>query len=195
MATQTTTGLQAALKEWSIAVDALAQGETIMLLRKGGIREAAGRFTVKRDRVWLYPTYEHQKPHLLKPAYKTQVTSVPSGWHPDSVAIKAWAEITHIFSIDQAHSVDTLLPHHIWTEQFAAERFHWKPNQPLFVLLLRVHRLTQAIAIPYQTSYGGCRSWIELAATLATTPSTPVLTEAEYQRQVNTLQTLLLKRP
>ncbi|TVQ05475.1 MAG: DUF1802 family protein, partial [Leptolyngbya sp. DLM2.Bin27] len=30
------------LKEWQVAVTALRQGETILLLRKGGIREAKG---------------------------------------------------------------------------------------------------------------------------------------------------------
>ncbi|MEO1671947.1 MAG: DUF1802 family protein, partial [Cyanobacteria bacterium J06631_2] len=67
------------LKEWAIAVDALSQGRTIMLLRKGGIRERG--FQVKYSPVWLYPTYEHQKPNLLKPEYVTQVTPVESGWH------------------------------------------------------------------------------------------------------------------
>lgn len=179
-----------ALKEWSVAVDALAQGETIVLLRKGGIREASGRFSVKQAPIWLYPTYEHQKPHLLKSAYVDRVIPVASGWHPDSVTIKAWAEITQVFSIDRDSQLATLLPYHIWTDQFATERFRWKPSQPLSVLLLRVHCLAQAIAIPYQPSYGGCRSWIELAEPLATVLSTPVLTETQYQSQVETLQTL-----
>jgi len=34
-----------ALKEWAVAVDALEQGKTIMLLRKGGIHEQGGRFS------------------------------------------------------------------------------------------------------------------------------------------------------
>lgn len=183
--------LQNALKEWSVAVDALVQGETIVLLRKGGIRETTGHFSVKHSLVWLYPTYEHQNPVLLKPAYAQQVSPVAPSGHPDSLIIQAWAEITHIFSVSEANQVNALLPYHIWTDQFATERFRWKPKQPLFVLLLRVHRLDQALTIPYQSAYGGCRSWIQLAHPMATTPSRPVLNAADYQARVQTLETLV----
>ncbi len=59
--------LRQALKEWAIAIEALETGKTIILLRKGGIREKGGHFQAKYLQVWLYPTYEHQKPQLLKP--------------------------------------------------------------------------------------------------------------------------------
>ncbi|NJL44810.1 MAG: DUF1802 family protein [Leptolyngbyaceae cyanobacterium SM2_3_12] len=36
-----------ALKEWDAAVTALGQGQTVLLLRKGGIREQAGQFSVR----------------------------------------------------------------------------------------------------------------------------------------------------
>jgi hypothetical protein len=85
--------LSPALKEWAVAVDALAAGQTILLLRKGGIREQGGTFAVPHRQVWLYPTYEHQKPHLLRSDYAAQVTEVPSGWHPEQVKIQAWAQI------------------------------------------------------------------------------------------------------
>ncbi len=68
--------LTQALKEWAVAVEALESAKTIMLLRKGGIREQGGRFTVAQDQVLLYPTYEHQQPHLLKPAYSSQIQPV-----------------------------------------------------------------------------------------------------------------------
>jgi len=44
-----------ALKEWAVAVDALEQGKTIMLLRKGGIHEQGGRFKVAHNQILLYP--------------------------------------------------------------------------------------------------------------------------------------------
>ena len=82
-----------ALKEWAVATDALERGETIVLLRKGGIREEGKHFRVAHDDVLLYPTYEHQQPHLLKPHYSALVQPVPSGWHPETVRIGAWARI------------------------------------------------------------------------------------------------------
>ncbi|HIK51789.1 MAG TPA: DUF1802 family protein, partial [Oscillatoriales cyanobacterium M59_W2019_021] len=89
--------LSHALKEWAVAVAALTAGKTILLLRKGGIRERQGRFEVEFDRVLLYPTYEHPKPHLLQPEYAPQVTPVESGWHPQTVLLQAWARITHVW--------------------------------------------------------------------------------------------------
>lgn len=182
--------LTAALKEWAVAVDALATGKTILLLRKGGIRER-GAFHVTQSQVWLYPTYEHQKAHLLKPEYAAQVTPVEPGWHPEQIAIQAWGTITHVFSIQEAGALAALLPFHIWNAQFAVERFHWKPNSPLCGLLLRVYQLPTSHAIPYCATYGGCQSWIQLQATLPDpTAASPVLTDTDYQNQVETILNL-----
>ncbi|MGD1856484.1 MAG: DUF1802 family protein [Leptolyngbyaceae cyanobacterium] len=167
--------LQHALKEWSIAVDALVQGKTILLLRKGGIRETAGRFSVPHQRVWLYPTYEHQKPHLLKHSWAEQVKPVISGWHPSQVTLQAWAEISYVWAVNTLEAVEALLPFHIWNDQFVTERFDWKPNQPLYLLLLRVHRLDTPVQIAWQSTYGGCRSWLTLETALTETHSQPAL--------------------
>jgi hypothetical protein len=177
-----------ALKEWAVAVNALERGQTILLLRKGGIREEGNRFTVARHQVLLYPTYEHQKPQSLKPEYATQVTPVPSGWHPETVRIGSWAEITDILPVREPSTVTALQPYHIWTEEFACDRFHWKPRQPLYVLLLRVYRLPQPHIIPYRQEYGGCRSWIDLNEAISLAGMTPVLEEQEYSQQVQAIR-------
>lgn len=176
--------LTAALKEWAIAVDALSQGKTILLLRKGGIRETGGTFTVPYRQVWLYPTYEHQKPHLLKPEYGDRVSEVPSGWHPETVAIQSWAEITHTLPVQESGAVEKLLPFHVWNEQFVTERLNWKPKTPLYLLLLRVYRLPEPVQIPYRDAYGGCRSWIELGTELETEGAIALLSDQEYEAQV-----------
>lgn len=215
------TPLTAALKEWAIAVDALTQGKTIVLLRKGGIREPGGSFAIKHSPVWLYPTYEHQKPHLLKPEYisseytsseytssehtsseytsleytslerTSPVTAVPCGWHPERIEIPAWASITHVFQISDADAIEALLPFHIWNLQFVADRLKWKPKSPLTVLLLRVYRLPQAHTITYRPSYGGCKSWIDLEVGLSPIDALPVLSEAEFLSQVALVRTAL----
>ena len=105
MSTITTTH---ALKEWAVAVQALEAGKTIMLLRKGGIREVGNRFQVTHNQVLLYPTYEHQKPHLLKAEYADQVTPVASGWHPETVRIGGWAEITDILAVSEESAVKSI---------------------------------------------------------------------------------------
>ncbi len=173
-----------AFKEWAVAVDALGRGETITLLRKGGIREEGRHFRVAHDAVLLYPTYEHQQPALLKPAYEAKVAPVAAGWHPTTVPIHTFAQITDIFQISEQSTVEGLLPFHIWNERFAAERFGWKPRHPLYVLLLRAYRLAAPAEIAFDPAYGGCTSWIDLRAPLSLAGMQPVLADDVYNAQV-----------
>ena len=46
---------QIALKEWAVTVQALAQGQQILLLRKGGIHESSQDFRVIHPEFLLYP--------------------------------------------------------------------------------------------------------------------------------------------
>lgn len=173
-----------ALKEWAIAVDALEQGKTIMLLRKGGIHEQGGRFKVAHDQILLYPTYEHQQAFLLKPDYTSLVSPVTPGWHPETIKIGAYAQISDIFRVIEQETVSALLPFHIWNEQFVIDRLKWKPRQPLYVLLLRTYRLAEAQVISYRQEYGGCKSWIDLADPISIDGAQPVLDDEAYTKNV-----------
>ncbi|MBW4442259.1 MAG: DUF1802 family protein [Plectolyngbya sp. WJT66-NPBG17] len=177
--------MKQALKEWSIAVKALEQGETILLLRKGGIREEKGRFEVPFRRVLLYPTYEHQDPTLLK--QPNLVDLVESGWHPDTIEISSIAEITDVIQVSDPEVVRSLLPFHIWNDRFVEERLKWKSRSPLYLLLLRVFRLPEPQMIAYRDAYGGCRSWIEIDD-VNVDRAVPVLSESEYQNRVNQIR-------
>ncbi len=182
------------LKEWNIAIEALEQGETIMLLRKGGIREQGGKFQVAHQQILLYPTFEHQEPALLKSQYANQVQSVPSGWHPEQVRIGSFAEITDILAWHPEQGerlIDRLMPFLIWNEAFVRDRLLFKPNQPLYILLLRTYKLSQVYQISYHPSYGGCRSWIDVQETISLENSVPVLSDEEYQQQVSKIHQIL----
>ena len=175
--------LKFALKEWSAAIDALVQGQSNLLLRKGGIREQGGKFQVPHSQVLLYPTLEHQKLDQLKPKYRKQIQPETSGGTTQTISIKAWATIDHIFQISQTQQIQDLAPFHIWTEQFVAERLQWKKQQPLHVLLLRTYRLERPKTLTWQTSYGGCRSWIEINAPIEAPQTHPALDDQTYQNQ------------
>ena len=177
--------LRHALKEWAIAVDALTSGQTIMLLRKGGIREAG--FRVEHPLVWLYPTYEHQKPHLLKPEYATAVSPVESGWHPETVTIKSCGEVTDVLQLSNRNQIEALQPYHIWNEQMIDDRLSWKPQRPLVILLVRVYR-HQPQTIPYQSVYGGCKSWIDLVEPLPTEELIPAIEDRQYHLLVQEIK-------
>lgn len=184
-----------ALKEWNVAVNALADGETILLLRKGGIREQAGQFKVADKQVLLYPTFEHQQPDLLKPNLASQVTKVESGWHPDTIIIGNWAEITDVFLVAWEPAITALFPYHIWNEKFVSDRLKWKQNQPIYILLLRTYRLAETVEIPYISEYGGCRSWIDLAAPISLEGSEAVLSDLEYIKRSNEIRNMIANPP
>ena len=59
------TSLQVGLKEWAVVCGALASGRQMVLLRKGGIYEAAGEFEVEHREFLLFPTYLHQNPQMI----------------------------------------------------------------------------------------------------------------------------------
>jgi hypothetical protein len=169
-----------ALKEWAVATDALATAKTIVLLRKGGIKEENGKFQVTQTEVLLYPTYEHQQPSLLKPDYASFVCPVTSGWHPETVKIRSWAKITHVLPVRDAEVVEKLQPFHIWSANFLCNRLKWKPLQPLYVLLLRVYNLPKVYEIPYLPEYAGCQSWIDLESEVKLENSLAVFSASSY---------------
>jgi len=176
--------LQHALKEWATAIAALEAGETITLLRKGGIREVGGRFQVPQRRVVLFPTYEHQQPEALKPEYGDRVGAKPG----ETLRIGSWADITDVLLLRDAAALSDLSPHHIWSDRVAETRFNWKPTQPLYVLLLRVYCLPQPVWIEPRSQYGGCRSWIELVEAIDLDGSDAAIAETDYARDVAAIQ-------
>ncbi|MEG3858083.1 DUF1802 family protein [Microcoleus sp. herbarium12] len=184
-----------ALKEWNVAVNALFGGRTIVLLRKGGIREQAGQFNVADKQVLLYPTFEHQQPDLLKPDFANQVQTVESGWHPETIRIGSWAEITDVFLVAWEPAINALFPYHIWNEKFVGDRLKWKQNQPIYILLLRAYRLAETAEIPYISDYGGCRSWIDLASPISLEGSEAVLSDREYIARSNEIRSLMANPP
>jgi len=175
------------LKEWQVAITALLQGETIVLLRKGGIREP--KFSLAARQVLLLPTLEHQKTDLLKDAFRALFTEslCTEAGAADQVRFEGWATITHALPITTAAEVDALLPHLVWNGQFVEERLGWQPDRPLYGLLLRAYRLEAPLVLPRHAGYSGCRSWVKIDESVAVGNSTPALAEANYTDQVNAI--------
>lgn len=174
------------LKEWQAAVTALLQGETILLLRKGGIREAKGQFSLAAQEVLLLPTLEHQQRPLLKEQFRPLAVEGAMA-ETDQVCFAGWATITHALSLTAAAEVTPLLPYLIWNEQFVEERLGWQPDRRLYALLLRAYRLESPLVLPRHAGYRGCRSWVETGRPVAVEDSTPALAETDYAHQVDAI--------
>ena len=76
---------QTAFKEWAVTIDALARGEQIVILRKGGIHERNLHFEIEHDRFLFFPGYLHQDASLLKPDYRSRLTPAENQPDPSEV--------------------------------------------------------------------------------------------------------------
>ena len=63
-----------AFKEWAVTVRALAEGEQLLTLRKGGIREPDKHFKLEYDRFFLYPTFDHQCSDLVRESHQPELS-------------------------------------------------------------------------------------------------------------------------
>jgi hypothetical protein len=151
-----------AFKEWAVIVHALLEGEQILDVRKGGLREDGRRFDLQATRVWLYPTAEHQRPELLKPAYRHMIDVASASPVGEPIRIDGWADIVGVATLTEPEHLAALDSKLIWTHEYAESRLQWKKRQPLWVLALRVHRLLEPLEVPWREEYGSCTSWVEL---------------------------------
>ena len=172
-----------ALKEWSVAVEALARGEQVILLRKGGIREDGKHFKVEHDGFFLYPTSFHQGAELLKPGRRGLLDGLDDDPDPAMVTLSLFAEVAEVIQISEEAAVRALSPFHIFSDEYAAKRAHWKPRHPLHVIVVRCHRLQQPQALPVMESYAGCKSWVELIEPYPVGVATPALPERRFEAQ------------
>ena len=152
-----------ALKEWAVTLRALAEGRQVLLLRKGGIHESSKDFRVIHPEFLLYPTFEHQREDLLKEGYQPALRELLDEPRDESeIVFSHWAQVAETIEVSQQEGVDSLSPHHVWTDDYVQSRLRWKPMLPLAVLLLRVYRLEQPVSVPFLPEYKGCTSWVEV---------------------------------
>ena len=173
-----------ALKEWAAIVHALLEGEQIVDVRKGGLREDGRHFDLATARCWLSPTAEHQRAELLKPASAHWVDLADASPVGRPVTVRGWADVVDVATITEPEHLDALDSKLVWARDYVESRFNWKRRDPLWVLVLRVHRLDEALMVPWKDEYGGCTSWVEydgLPADPATLPGAVVLSDVAFE--------------
>ena len=173
--------LNVALKEWATVCAALGDGRQIILLRKGGIYESAGEFEIEHRRFLLFPTYLHQNAEMLKAGEHTALQPIKT--EPDKIAISLAGEITDIIPMTNRTAMDAFDNEHIWTSKLIDMRFNYRPENPLYLLLVRAYRLGKAITIDNTPAYAGCKSWVPLDRAVETKDASSVLDDSEYFRR------------
>ncbi len=165
------------LQEWAVACRALEAGQITLLVRKGGIHErGGGLFELSHQQFALMPTYLHQQAERLHPsfsgAYFSEVATDPQ---PASIVIRTWASAVHIWQVSNLQRVQSLGTELLWSADELATRFTYRDQPWLYVVALRVYRLSSPHIIADHPSYAGCRSWIPLQSPITTAQSQPVI--------------------
>jgi hypothetical protein len=184
--------VRAAFKEWAVIVDALARGEQILILRKGGISEGRGGFHLAETRFLLFPTLFHQQRESVIPSAQVRYDIIAPSFPPlEILRLEYFAELVHAEQLHSLEQANALRSQHVWRDEVIAERFDWGREKAIFALAVKIFRLPSAIEMPMLPEYGGCKSWIELQPEISTDGAVPVLSDAEFERKLNRLRMAL----
>ncbi|MEX0777258.1 MAG: DUF1802 family protein [Phycisphaeraceae bacterium] len=179
--------LAIALKEWAVVTELLLEGRLAILLRKGGIHESSGPgiFDLEYERFLLFPSWLHQKPAMIKEEFRDRVQTF--GSEPTTLTFHGLGEAAKIWQVPSRAAFDQLDDLHCWTKDQIDMRFGYRPDNPLYLLALRIYRLPAPHTIANTATYGGCRSWVPLSRDDAVddTAATPVLGNTQFNRIID----------
>ncbi len=173
------------LKEWSIVCDLLLEAKLALLLRKGGIHESSGPGVFELEHPWfaLFPSWAHQKPEMIKPEHRGRVTVLAE---PPVIPIPGFGNAARIWQIKSRDRFDRLENLHCWTQAQIDMRFDYKPQNPLYLMAVRIYRLPKSVSVPNHTEYAGCKSWVPFRPSeeQETQGSTPVMSDDAFSSLV-----------
>jgi len=183
-----------ALKEWALTCRALQDGLQLVLLRKGGILDEDGVFTIEHDTFWLQTTYLHQSRHLVKPEYRELLDEVEAGQEKGEnhrfIRLQLLAKVEKTYVLQPSDEEKLRAARHIWSDDYLDLRYGYRPEYPLLCAALRVYVNPEPYVLEMRPEYGGCRSWIELAEPLSCADARPAVGDDEFGRLVGELSSL-----
>ena len=182
-----------ALKEWATVLEAMAKGEQVVLIRKGGLIEPGTGFELLSSTFVLYPTFEHQAVNYLRAPYQRYVEDAAARRAPEGhVRVELIGVATS--ALRQARDpsvVERLSALHIYNDAFVSQRLKWQPDQPLVIVPVCAYRLASPQLLPVVSRYAGCKSWVELEQPVSLAGAQPVLDDATFSQCLSQVQAVL----
>jgi hypothetical protein len=180
-----------ALKEWAVTIAALAAGDQVLIVRKGGIGEK--RFELPHPRFHLFPTYAHQRPELVKPEARRRFADpLAQREEPDRLPLAVYAELHSAHPIADPDALDAIDPLHILSPEYASERLKWRRIHPLWAAVLRVWTLADPPVLEVGPEHGGCVSWVDLPESIgAPGARTPALSDEAFAESAAAVEAAL----
>ena len=181
-----------ALKEWATVLEAMARGEQLVLIRKGGLIEPGSGFELQANTFVFYPTFEHQAVNYLRPPYRAYFDEALRRRAAEGqVRVELCGVAVSSVSSHDPDLVERLSPTHIYNQAFLTQRLKWQPQQPLTIVVVQAFRLAHALTLNVLPHYAGCKSWVGLGAPLSLEGAAPVISDEQFRQRAHELQTLL----
>ena len=165
--------IKTALKEWDLVISAMLAGRQAVLLRKGGILEADNQFELEHPRFLFFPTFVHQDPRMVKPEFRAGIKTLRE--EPEKIEIRAWGEAAKIVEVPSRAALEKLDDLHVWAPPLLDMRFSYRPEKPLYLVVVRAYRLKVPVVIENTIEYAGCKSWVPLEQPIDVSSSDPAM--------------------
>lgn len=150
-----------AFKEWALIVDALGSGKQNIILRKGGIVEEDGDFSLKSKKFVLFPTQFHQTNEQIKESWRPFLDGNKYQVDQNHIRVEYYVEVADSKIISDWETLKKLENFHAWSEDVVKEKFdRWEKS--VHLLIIQVFQLLEPHTIELKPEYSGCKSWIEL---------------------------------
>ncbi len=183
--------MQVALKEWAVLLEAMAVGRQIFLLRKGGIAEGSSGFELKHREFLFFPTWEHQQTAALQASYHDLLDQLQPP-DPGTIEIRYAGQVEQVREAPRSlNEIAALDGQHIFTDAYLQKRYEYRPDLPLYIVVVRLMRLAEPVRIPNERRYAGCRSWVDLDQPVETAELQPVIEQVEFDALRDRLTTVL----
>jgi hypothetical protein len=177
------------LKEWAVLCDALAAGQVIAMVRKGGIREQRAGFAVRHDRFLLYPTYFHEKEVELQPRFRERLAGSHATQPPPGlVRLSLVATVAAVWMVDDLDALRAIQPEHGLAWNAVESRFHYRNRPGVQVVAVRISRLPHPACVPEVRRYLGCVSWVALDGAVDVRGAAPVLDDHAFEPRLDALR-------
>lgn len=181
-----------ALKEWATVLEAMARGEQLVLIRKGGLVEPGCGFELLSPTFAFYPTFEHQAVGYLRAPYRRYFEEARARRAPEGeVRLELVGHAVSSVRCADPAIVERLRDFHVYNETFVHQRLKWQPEEPLMIVVVRVFRLAAPHTVPVVSRYAGCTSWVELDSPIPVAGAQPVLDETAFRQRAKALDPLL----
>jgi hypothetical protein len=183
-ATQLPTTCDVALKEWAAVVEAIARGEQLVLIRKGGLLEPGSGFELASSVFVFYPTFEHQTVRYLREPFGRYLDEALARRAPaGEVQVELAGLAVRTVRTHDPGLLDRLRPFHVYNEAFLSQRLAWQPEVPLVIVVIRAVRLAAPCRLSASPRYAGCVSWVTLEEPIRLEGACPVQEEAIFRRR------------